>query len=203
MKSSGIVGGKLVFAGNPHPSELPKHSRRRQKQDPRRRHLGSGCAEGHALGTRHRIRGRAGLVPSCRQADGRDRIHGPLHPPARNASWGRPAHRRGVERGGPPVREATRYRPGHGRAQPGPARSLAGIGPRGLPASFNVLYCSSLAAAERSGELDAMLQKFSPQCILRSTTISTTNAISTAARFSNSTEPPLWSSGVNWRPKNP
>ena len=35
-----------------------------------------------------------------------------------------------------------------------PASSLADF-----PASFNVLYCSSLAAAEQSGELDTMLEE--------------------------------------------
>ena len=43
----------------------------------------------------------------------------------------------------------------------------------------------------------------SPPSMLRSTTISTTNAISTAAILSNKTELPPWPSGVNLQPKSP
>ena len=43
----------------------------------------------------------------------------------------------------------------------------------------------------------------SPQSMARSTTTSTTNAISTTAKSLNSTGPPHWPSGVNWQPDNP
>ena len=44
------------------------------------------------------------------------------------------------------------------------------------------------------------LQKFLPLPMPRSTTTSTTNAISPAATFSNNAEPPLYPSGANCQP---